>query len=306
MSYCKACRSALQGPVVGTYCVCPTCRSANYISNQSAAAENNSYFDSIYSVSSRKIIDRRRESFIKYEQIHSRFHREDEKRYQDILLRLSQSICAAGKSIEVGFGFGDELVQFLKKGANIYGVDLSMEAVCQFRTLHPEYAERVSGVSDWNSAADVLYSNAVFEHLDEPGEFLRKAFVTLKPDGKLLMRLPLITHDHYAASQIRCDINFWKPCHRVLYTVKGLKTLFEFHGFRIVDSAGYAYYGYKVMSAMLQHGYRDIEIVRDPWKQIKHLDSDWTYKMILLHGLVKRTICADFALIATKADYVPR
>ncbi|HLZ33372.1 MAG TPA: class I SAM-dependent methyltransferase [Nitrospira sp.] len=251
------------------------------------------------------IIERRREDFIKYEQIHSRFHREDAKRYQDILHRFSQSICAAGQSVEVGFGYGHELIQFLKKGANIFGVDLSVEAVSQFRSLHPEYAKRVSGVSDWNSEADVLYSNAVFEHLDEPGEFLRKAFITLKPDGKLLMRLPLIACENYATSQIRFDINFWKPCHRVLYTLKGLKTLFESHGFRIVDSAGYAYYGYKVMSAMLRHGYRDIEIVRDPWKPIKHLESEWMYTMILLHGLVKRTICAEFALIATKADYAP-
>jgi SAM-dependent methyltransferase len=229
-----------------------------------------------------------------------RFHQETAERYQDVLSRFSQSICGAGKAVEVGFGSGHELIQFLRKGANIYGVDLSLEAVSQFRSRHPEYSERVSGVSEWNSTADIVYSNAVFEHLDEPGEFLKRAFATLKPEGKLLMRLPLITLDNYETSHVRFDINFWKPCHRVLYTLKGLETILGSHGFRIVDSAAYAYYGYKVMSTMLQHGYSDIERVRNPWMPVKGLDSDWAYTMILLHGLVKRTLCADFALIATK------
>jgi methyltransferase family protein len=157
-------------------------------------------------------------------------------------------------------------------------------------------------VSNWNSGGDILYSNALFEHLDEPREFLRSAMSNLKPGGKLLMRLPLITLDNYVTSETGFDINFWKPCHRVLYTLKGLKTLLRAHHFEIVDSAGYVYYGYKVMSAMLQHGYRDIELVRDPCLPIKGLDSDRTYKKMLFHGLLRKTICSDFALIAAKLE----
>jgi 2-polyprenyl-3-methyl-5-hydroxy-6-metoxy-1,4-benzoquinol methylase len=297
---CKACQCVLEDPELESYCVCASCNSANYISSRKADAENNSYFDSVYSGCTRKVIEERRKHFVGFERIYSLFHKQEPRRFQEILARISQAICSADTSVEVGFGYGHELIQFLKQGANIYGIDLSEEAVSSFRSRYPEHSGRVFGISGMDSKVNAIYSNALFEHLDEPGDFLRRAFGMLKPDGKLLMRLPLITSERYTKSQISFDINFWKPCHRVLYTLKGLKTLLGAHGFRIIESATYAYYGYKVMSTMLKHGYRDVEIVRDPCLPIKHLDSDWTYQKMLVKGLFMRVVCSEFAMIATK------
>ncbi|BFU94018.1 MAG: hypothetical protein NTNFB02_07400 [Nitrospira sp.] len=304
MKSCKACQRPLMNPVAGTYSVCFGCQSANYISDETAETDNNRYFDSVYSEPPVKPIANRRSAFVKYERLYSLFHRQATRRFLSILDRLAHTICSAGAALEVGFGRGDELIQFLSQGANIYGVDINSEAVTRFQARHPIYADRVATVSDWRASVDVLYSNAVFEHLDHPGEFLRRAWATLKPNGKLLMRLPVITCDRYAESDIAEDINFWRPCHRALYTINGLKALLGNNGFEIVDSNGYVYYGYKVMSAMLRHGYRDIEVMRDPCLPIKRLESDASYTKMLRHGLLKKTICADFAFIAVKSARV--
>lgn len=298
---CRACQCVMTDTEVGNYCICSSCNSANYISSRSAEVDNNVYFNSIYSDCNRQIIGKRRKDFVEFERIYLRFYRKEVRRFQFVLDRMSETVCGAGRSVEIGFGYGHELIQFLKNGANIYGIDLSAEAVSTFKAQHPEYSEKVCCTSSWDFEIDALYSNALFEHLDHPSDFLHRAFVKLKPGGALMMRLPLITLDQYTRHDISFDINFWKPCHRILYTLKGLQILLEANGFKIVESAAYAYYGYKVMSSMLKHGYQDVISVRDPCLPISHLDSEWTYKRILIRGLVTRTICSDFALIAIKA-----
>ena len=302
LTHCKACQCVMADPKVGNYCICSSCHSANYISDISAEVENNIYFNSVYSDRNRQIIERRRKAFIEFERIYSRFHRKEIKHFQFALDRISETICGAGTSVEVGFGYGHELIQFLKKGANIYGIDLSAEAVSTFKAQYPEYSKRVRCTASWDSMVDALYSNALFEHLDHPSDFLRRAFVMLKPGGTLMMRLPLITLDTYMRRHISFDINFWKPCHRMLYTLKGLQILLDAHGFKIVESAAYAYYGYKVMSSMLKHGYHHVTYVRDPCLPITNLDSEWAYTKLLVKGLVTKTICSDFAIIAARAE----
>ena len=291
----------LTDPEIGWYCICSLCGSANYISDRSAAEENGKYFDSVYSKQTRIVLDGRRQDFVRYARIDSWLHRKAINNFQAILERISDMICSAEQSAEVGFGYGHELIQFIKKGANIYGIDLSGEAVSTFQAQYPEYSERVSCGVSLDCAVDALYSNALFEHLDNPADFLSMAYAMLKSGGILIMRLPLITRNHYTKRQSSCDINFWKPCHRMLYTLGGLQMLLEAHGFKIVESAAYAYYGYKVMSSMLKHGYQDVTYVRDPCLPISQLDSEWAFKKILIQGLVTRTICSDFALIASKA-----
>jgi SAM-dependent methyltransferase len=258
------------------------------------------YFNSVYSAGNRQSIGGRREKFVEFERIYSRFRRKEDRHFQFVLDRISGMICSAGTSVEIGFGYGHELIQFLKRGANIYGIDLSEEAVSRFKAQYPEYSEKVSCAASWDSMVDALYSNALFEHLDHPSDFLRRVSTMLKPGGTLMMRLPLITLDQYTRRDISFDINFWKPCHRMLYTLKGLQIILEAHGFKIVESAAYAYYGYKVMSSMLKHGYEDVTYVRDPCLPITNLDSEWAYTKLLVKGLVTKTICSDFAIIAAK------
>jgi len=300
LRHCRACQCLMTNPEIGNYYICASCNSANYISHGSAEIDNTTYYNSIYSHCTRQTIERRRKAFVRFERVYLRLHRKQVHRFQLTLDRICKTICTAATSVEIGFGYGHELIHFLNKGANIYGIDLSTEAVSTFKEQHPEFSKKVYCTASLDFQVDALYSNALFEHLDHPNTFLRRAFAKLTPGGTLIMRLPLITVGHYTHHDISFDINFWKPCHRVLYTLKGLKMLLESHGFTIVESAAYAYYGYNVMSSMLKHGYRDVTHIRDPCLPILRLDSEWTYKTILLQSLLTRTICSDFALIANK------
>lgn len=297
---CRACRSPLRVVELDSYATCASCGSANYIPTRSAEADNSSYFDDIYSDTMRHPIENRYRHFVTWENIYSTIREKERDKFRAILDRMSKRIIAAGTSVEIGFGSGHELASYLRAGANMYGVDMSHEAVSRFKSSHPEFSTRVSWGSKTLSPVDVLYCNALFEHLDDPAAFLEEAVSCLNPGGTLLMRLPVITANVYTPKQTQSDINFWKPCHRILYTYKGLDTLLKSHGFEIIESAPLAYYGYKVMSAMLRYGFHDVTTVRNPYFPIKGLDSDRRYLMILIESLFRKLICSDFAVVIGK------
>ena len=297
---CRACRGLLQGEELGDYAICAACGSANYVSTSSAEEDNVSYFDVVYSDSLRQPIDKRYRWFVTWERIHTSVHAKEQEVFQSVLDHMSKCIMAARSSAEVGFGSGKELVNWLRAGANIWGVDTSREAVASFQSKYPEFGGRVSCSRTIPSQVDVLYCNALFEHLDDPEAFLNDAFSCLNPEGALLMRLPLITARQDRSKDLWRDINFWKPCHRMLYSYRGLDILLRRQGFQIIETASLAYYGYKVMSTMLRHGFDDVARVRNPYFSIKHLDSDRRYLMILVESLFRKVICSDCAVIIRK------
>lgn len=298
--HCRACNSGLLEAAIGTYTICPVCGSANYSSDKSAVEDNKKYFNSIYAKIKPDILSQRKKKFDKYNRFNSRMHFRETGKFNDILEIISSTILKAEKTLEVGFGHGDELAKYIKAGADIYGIDLSEVAVDNFQRNYPDYKSRVSCAVTCDFFVDVIYSNALLEHLDTPSEFLANAFAMLKPGGLLITRLPMITCKMKDKWDMDFDINFWKPCHRVLYTLNGLNILFEKHGFKILDFASLNYYGYKVMSNMMKLGYDDIVYIRNPYFQIKGLDSELTFKWILFKSLFNKTICSDTAIIAAK------
>lgn len=297
---CRACGAGLHTLIIDHYSVCTDCKSANYVSLKSAEDDNVRYFDRVYADVMRQPIDKRHRMFERYEKVHSWMHARERDVFSAVLGRISNRIMAADSAVEVGFGQGQELANWLRAGADMYGLDVSQEAVAAFQSRYPEFSGRVSQGYTIPAPVDVVYSNALFEHLDEPGLFLQEAFSCLSPKGALIMRLPVITADQYCHGQMQQDINFWKPCHRVLYTYQGLELLLRSHGFQIVDSAPLAYYGYKVMSTMLRYGYADIAMVRNPYYAVQGLESDTRYALILIESLFRKVICSDYAVIAQK------
>jgi len=265
-----------------------------------AEHDNNDYFNKVYAETNREPIEHRYVDFVRYDKIHSSMHARDLSRFQSLLQGINRRIISARISIEIGFGYGNELLRFLEMGANIYGLDISEIAVSLFKTKYPNHAERVHCGTDFDCTVDLVYSNALFEHLDDPGEFLENAFSMLDPGGTLIMRLPVVNRMNYTKRQISFDINFWRPCHRVLYTLTGLRTLLDKYGFKITEHAKYDYYGYKVMNSLLRHGYRDIENVRHPCLEIRGLRSKVVYKIILIESLLRQIICSDFVVVAEK------
>ena len=297
---CRACGHELPGVALDAYAVCGTCGSANYVSRLSAEEDNARYFDEVYSDDTRRPVDTRFLQFARFEKFHSALHANEWRVFHLLLDQMSKRIIAAGKCVEVGFGSGDELARYLTAGANLYGVDASHEAVSKFRMTYPQFSDRVAVGTTVTSAVDVVYCNALFEHLDDPAAFLDATGDCLSPDGHLLLRLPVITREVDTGDELCWDINVWKPCHRVLYTYRGLQTLLAAHGFSIVQSKSLAYYGFKVMSTMLRRGFTDVARVRNPYFAIRGLESDSRYLMILVESLFRTLTCSDTAVVARK------
>lgn len=296
---CKACKSDLGDCSPGNYYVCPRCGSATLVSDNESASENKKYFDEVYA-GARAIDAQRAEWFNSVSRWYGYFHRSEVDAFCLFLKKIENLICASGKVVEIGFGTGDEMLRFLEAGAEIYGLELSGEAVRNFQLSYPHYAHRVSQGIRLDFPVNLVYSNALFEHLDNPDEFLDNAASMLPCDGALIIRLPLITSRITAASEAVHDINFWKPCHRALYTHQGIGILLREHGFSVMETACLKYFGYRVMNIMLASGYEEIQNVRSPFGNVKGLTSDLRYRLMLLAGLFKKTVCADCAIIAQK------
>lgn len=297
---CKACDAILPQKGIDMYCFCPACESANYISNNSAGDDNNLYFNNIYSDPKYNFIESRQKLFDKFCRLDSCLHFADFQKVNNLNAKI-RSFILSGKTLEIGFGRGEEFVRNLKLGADIYGIDISEEAVRNFKLKYPAFAARVACASSFNSPVDVVYCNALLEHLDNPGEFLDNILRILKPNGRLCLHLPVMVRTPKHFEDSKNDINFWDPCHRILCSFKGLNTLFKKHGFTILESAPLEYYGYKVMNRIIRYGFNEIKRVRVPYNHFEKL-SNITFTRILLESLLEKVYCADLALIASKKD----
>jgi SAM-dependent methyltransferase len=238
-------------------------------------------------------------SFVAVELWHDLLRRGAIRRYRDLLGEIEQRIVGAGIGAEIGFGTGTELAKFLRNGANLFGLDLSPGMVDNFKARHPEHAHRVRCGTDIDEAVDLVYSNALFEHLDEPTPFLDNIRRMLRPGGTLILRLPMIANE-LTPARLANDINLWIPCHRALYTIAGLRQLLGREGFRVIRYAGNDYLGYRVMSRLKAHGYVQIEAIRDPFVDLPGLD-DLRFAAILIESLFVPTACLDFAVLAERA-----
>lgn len=296
---CRACRKSLAAARQGEYVFCPACGSANYVSTRPAEEENMAYFEENAKRGVVQELAARRNAFSRAERIHRRLHARESRRYESTLAAATQRM-TAGRLVEVGFGSGFELGALLRKGVDAYGLDLSEVTVANFKRAYPQWADRVAVGTHTTVPVNSLYSNALFEHLDTPGEFLENARRMLAPEGWLVIRLPIVERRWLARRQVDTDINFWKPCHRVLYTVAGLRQLLREHGFAIEAAAGFNYFGYKVMSRMLAHGISEVEHLRTPLVNFEGLTDD-LFNRLLLEALVWPTSCLDYVILAKRS-----
>ncbi len=98
---------------------------------------------------------------------------------------------APGELLDVGCGTGGLIRAAQKSGWHATGVDIS-EANCAQARKYGLTADPVTifQVSHQNGSLDVITANHVLEHVDQPVEFVRKAFQLLKNGGLLVIGVP--------------------------------------------------------------------------------------------------------------------
>lgn len=236
-----------------------------YLSDRAASDENNEYFNKIFIDYDRVVIDDAKRIICEhFEKKDALLHSEDEEKARQSREAMRMTLTSCGTVLEVGFGGGDLLVSLLRSGVAAFGVDLSVEAVVRFRRKYPEFSECVGETIPPERRFDGAYSSALFEHLDDPHAFLGQMNAALKPGGCLIIDNIPVTDGLRATIDVEKDIGFWKPCHRAIYSTRGLRGLFRRTGFRTDNLTVIDSFNYRLLSTILAHGYEEIVQIRDP------------------------------------------
>lgn len=293
---CLACTSPLDFKFSGSYVVCKKCGSAIYISENSAEEDNKNYFNNYQPTQNLRF---RSLIFSIFNRIDRLFNFNEFSQYQLILEKIEESVDSASTTVEIGFGGGDELNLRLARGANCYGIDLSRTAVDAYKKKFPHHSQRVvcEAAGKSSISCNLIYSNALFEHLDHPDQFLKATHEQLQNNGLLAIRIPIKLNKHSNGDEV--DINYWKPCHRALYSLDGINHVLKRNGFQIIQQATLTYYGYKVMNCLLKAGHVSIQDVRSPYAKLPGLNF-LGFLRALVVGLFEKPICVEYAALAVK------
>jgi 2-polyprenyl-6-hydroxyphenyl methylase/3-demethylubiquinone-9 3-methyltransferase len=98
--------------------------------------------------------------------------------------------------LDVGCGNGYTCGQFLAKGCEVTGIDLSLSGIEIARRSHPGARFEVMGADDHIlenlgvEPFDVIVSTEVVEHLYAPRPYVKGAFAALKPGGRFICTTP--------------------------------------------------------------------------------------------------------------------
>jgi len=157
------------------------------------------------------------------------------------LTRISYS----SKILDVGCGNGDILFEFKKHGfSDLTGID----------PFPPENMEALKSISiskdtifTYNTSCsfDLIMFNHSLEHMNDHERVLEKAMQLLHPDGKLLIRMPIINEAfyNYLDNWVQIDA----PRHIIIHSVKSFKLLAEKLGLEVThifyDSTTFQFLG---------------------------------------------------------------
>jgi len=263
MKQCFACRHELSYLKLYDYVQCQNCRSFHYISDQSADEDNNRYFNEMFkTLGTRKTNNWKLKIFERFSRIDQKQRKKQYSEFNMKRQQIMKQLNSPAKVLEIGFGSGDHLYSLLQRGVDAYGIDLSITAVRNFKEKYPKFANKVLCGSRFDVQVDVIYCSALFEHLDQPDQFIQDAAACLSEDGFLIIDGLPILNDLKSDLTTDEDINFWKPYHRAIYSSAGLKALLARHGF--VDDIFSAHddYYYRVLSLHIRYGYHSVVELR--------------------------------------------
>lgn len=148
------------------------------------------------------------------------------------------------KILDIGCGKGQLICDMFNIGfRNVKGVD-------KFILQEYDYGHGIKVVKrdlselDENDY-DLLMMHHVFEHMDDPINELSKCNSLLKPDGSLIIRIPVIAEAwrKYGSDWVQLDA----PRHFFLHTVESIEMMAKRTGFEVVkvsyDSTGFQFWG---------------------------------------------------------------
>ncbi len=118
-------------------------------------------------------------------------------RFLPALFELCGELLRPGAHVlDVGCGNGYTAGQFLARGCDIVGIDLSETGIALARQTYPAARFEMLPADDQIlrrlgcSPFDIIVSTEVIEHLYAPREYMKGCFKALRPGGKLVLSTP--------------------------------------------------------------------------------------------------------------------
>jgi SAM-dependent methyltransferase len=282
----------------GEYAKCSQCGSYRYISLTTSEEDNLEYFQQEEHLD--VPLDKSKLSLLRFaKRLDHLIYNRNWKSLRDLELEVLDLVHQNGTVLEVGFGNGKWLIERILDGIDAYGIDISEKVVERFRSKHARHASRVHQASMTKGPFSLIYANALIEHLDDPTTFLQRVFEELKFEGWLVLGLPIVSPENTNIPP-EFDINFWKPCHRSIYTINGLHTLLSKCGFQNIILASYDMYSYRVMNAMLKNGNQWVHDFRTPSADIPGAPGLWDFVKLLFTAIYIRSTSVWARVLAQK------
>lgn len=299
MATCIACKKIISSGIE-EYQQCEFCGTYCYLSKQTADELNKIYFNETF----KGVIGKKNKAkeilfrtFNKTDEILHREYKESKKVFENNKRKyINNKICI----VEIGFGNGNQLIKFLKNGIDAYGIDISETAVEQFKNNYPEFKDRVSVGQRMHRKVSVVYCSALFEHLDEPQKLIDNVYESLCATGVFIIQNLPIVNESNVSLKLENDISFWEPFHKAVYSLKGLKIMFERRGFKLINYSLADEYNYRLMSLHLQEGFKSIRILRNTVSTSKELPCLTRYIKLCIRALKAKSSALNGNLVFKK------
>ncbi len=166
------------------------------------------------------------------------------KHWKDFAKNIDRELNVKGKTLyEIGSNDGFLIHKFKLMGANVLGIDAS-----KFMTkISKKKVNTINCIFNFNQSkkikkkfgqADVIIANNVFNHSDNPRNFLKGIYNLLKKDSIFIFEQPYFAKGLYSS---KFDQIYHE--HISYFTSKNIKSLLEKNNFKIVSIKENGYHG---------------------------------------------------------------
>ena len=171
-----------------------------------------------------------------YSKTNYSFENIENKYSKDIVSLISKFSNKNDNILEIGFCTPELLLKLRRIGYKVFGLELDPIAVKKAKKSNINAKKGTLKDTFLDTKFDLIYAIALFEHIENPKDFIGDLYKSLNKNGKIIIQLPnpislnCLISNYF--SKHSWDM-FTEPGHVAHYTKKDLNKLFEMANFKL-------------------------------------------------------------------------